>query len=213
LPDQLWLTDRLSRNCEAATARYAAAMDLFNFFFGFFGLMLGLAAAEVAGGFANAVQARKTVQIGALTILLGLFVLIDLSSFWRWAWANKDYVSTRGLMIEASLLVTLPYYLAASLVFPRPGEKRRNLTAHYWANKRFVVAGVLIANLAIIAFAIAHGQLPPASAPLAWLGLISFYLPLVALLFTRLHGADLVLLTVLIAHFVITSAVRISGGG
>lgn len=202
-----------SLGCEALDRRYAMLMDLFNFFFGFFGLMLGLAAAEVAGGLANAVQARTTVKIGWLTILLGLFVLVDLSSFWRWAWANKDYVSTRGLMIEASLLVTLPYYLAASLVFPRPGEKPASLNQHYWANKRFVVAGVLMANLAILAFAIAHHQLPLASAPLAWLGLVTFYVPLVALLFTRGLIADLVLLVVLIGHFVITSAVRISAGG
>lgn len=188
-------------------------MDLFSFFFGFFGLLLGLAAAEVAGGFANAIQARRKVAIGALTILLGLFVLIDLSSFWRWAWSNQQYVSARGLMIEASLLVTLPYYLAASLVFPRPVETPTSLDEHYWANKRFVVAGVLLANLIIIAFAVVHRELPPPSAPLAWLGLVTFYVPLAALLFTRGKRVDLALLAILIAHFVITNAVRISGEG
>jgi hypothetical protein len=188
-------------------------MDLFNFYFSFFGLLLGLAAAEVAGGFANAVQARRKVPIGALTILLGLFVLIDLSSFWRWAWSNRDFVSLKGLMIEASLLVTLPYYLAASLVFPRPGEIRASLDEHYWANKRFVVAGVLIANLMVFAFNTEHYGLPPASEPLAWLGLVTFYLPLIALLFTRRRLIDLVLLAIMIAHFVITNAYRISGEG
>jgi hypothetical protein len=188
-------------------------MDLFNFYFSFFGLLLGLAAAEVAGGFANAVQRRKAVPIGALTLLLALFVLVDLSSFWRWAWANRQFVSLQGLMIEASLLVTLPYYLAASLVFPRPGEERASLDEHYWANKRFVAAGVILANLVVFAFNTIHYGLPPASEPLAWLGLVTFYLPLVALLFTRGKIIDLVLLAIMIAHFVITNAYRISAGG
>ena len=188
-------------------------MDLFNFYFSFFGLLLGLSAAEVAGGFANAVQRRRSVPIGALTLVLALFVLIDLSSFWRWAWSNREFVSLKGLMIEASLLVTLPYYLAASLVFPRPGEERSSLDEHYWANKRFVVAGVLLANLMIFAFNTTHYGLPPTTALLAWVGLLTFYIPLIALLFTRGKIIDLVLLAIMISHFVITNAYRLSGGG
>jgi hypothetical protein len=188
-------------------------MDLFNFYFSFFGLLLGLAAAEVAGGLATAVQSRRQVPIGALTLLLGLFVLVDLSSFWRWAWANREFVSLRGLMIEASLLVTLPYYLAASLVFPRPGEARANLDEHYWANKRFVVAGVLLANAMVLAFNAAHYGFPPTSDPLAWLGLLTFYIPLAALLFTRHKVIDVVLLAIMVAHFIITNAYRLSSGG
>lgn len=186
-------------------------MDLFNFYFSFFGLLLGLAAAEVAGGFANAVQARRKVAMGVLTLILALFVLIDLSSFWRWAWSNRAFVSLQGLMIEASLLVTLPYYLAASLVFPRPGERPRDLDEHYWANKRFVVAGVLLANLMIFGFNTGHYGLPPSSEPLAWLGLVTFYVPLAGLLFTRSKRVDFSLLAILIAHFVVTNAYRISG--
>lgn len=186
-------------------------MDLFNFYFSFFGLLLGLAAAEVAGGFANAVQGRKTVPLGALTLLLAVFVLVDLSSFWRWAWANQGFVSLKGLMIEASLLVSLPYYLAASLVFPRTGETRSHLDEHYWANKRFVVAGILVANAMVLAFNTAHYGLPRSSEPLAWLGLATFYIPLVMLLFTRAKRFDVVLLAILIAHFVVTNAYRISG--
>ena len=188
-------------------------MDLFNFYFSFFGLLLGLAAAEVAGGFANAVQSRARVPIGSLTILLAIFVLVDLSSFWRWAWANREFVSMRGLMIEGSLLVTLPYYLAASLVFPRPSEVRTTLDEHYWANKRFVVAGVLLANLMVVAFAVSHHQLPAFSAALAWLGMVTFYVPLTALLLTRGKRTDLALMSILIAHFIITNVYRISGEG
>ena len=186
-------------------------MDLFNFYFSFFGLLLGLAAAEVAGGFANAIQARKKVPVGALTLLLAIFVLIDLSSFWRWAWANQSFISLKGLMIEASLLVTLPYYLAASLVFPRSGETPRHLDEHYWANKRFVVAGIMLANLMILAFNTSHYSLPRVNEPLEWLGLVTFYVPLGVLLLTRAKRVDVVMLSILVVHFVVTNAYRMSG--
>ena len=185
-------------------------MDLFNFYFSFFGLLLGLAAAEVAGGFATAIQARRQIPIGALTLLLALFVLVDLASFWRWAWANREFVSLRGLLIEASLLVTLPYYLAASLVFPRVNERVASLDEHYWANKRFVVAGVLCANTIIFAFNTMHYGLPSRAEPLAWLSLLTFYWPLAGLLFTHRRRVDIALLAILIGHFVITNAYRIS---
>jgi hypothetical protein len=188
-------------------------MDLLTFYFSLLALLIALAAAEVARGFANAVQARRRIPIGALTLILGLFVLLDLSSFWRWAWANRMFVGPKGLSIEATLLAALLYYFAARLVFPRPGEKRATRDAHYWIDKRFVAAALILANLVMLAFDTAHYGLPSASAPLAWLGLVTFYLPLVALLFTRGTIIDLVLLGIMIAHFIITNAYRISAGG
>ena len=188
-------------------------MNLLSFYFSSVGLLIALAAAELAGGFANAVQARRRIPIGALTLILALFVLLDLSSVWRWAWANRMFVGLKGLTIEATLLVALLYYFAARVVFPSAGEKRAAPDAHYWIEKRFAAAALILANLVMLAFDTAHYGLPPTSAPLAWLGLVTFYLPLLALMFTRGTIIDLVLLGIMIAHFVITNAYRISGGG
>lgn len=188
-------------------------MDLVEFYFGLLGLLLALAAAQLASGFANAVQARRSRPVDVLTLVFALFVLLDLSIVWRWAWANRTFVSLTGLTIEATLLVALLYYFAARLVFPRPHEKRARSDAHYWANKRFVAGALILANFVMFAFDTVHYGFPPASAPLAWLGLVTFYLPLVALLFTRGKIIDLVLLAIAIAHFLISTAYRISAGG
>lgn len=61
-------------------------MSNFDFVFTLFGLLLGLSLAEVLGGFGRALQKRRKVRIGWLTPLLGLVVLLDVSSFWLVAW-------------------------------------------------------------------------------------------------------------------------------
>lgn len=188
-------------------------MDLLTFYFSSLGLLIAVAGVELSGGFATAVEARRKRPVDVLTLTFALFVLLDLSIVWRWAWANRMFVGLKGLTIEATLLVALLYCFAARLVFPRPEEKRASPDAHYWANKRFVAGALILANLLMLGFDTVHYGLPPASAPLAWLGLVTFYLPLVALLFTRGKIIDLVLLAIAIAHFIISTAYRIAAGG
>ena len=57
-------------------------MSNFEFVFSLFGLLLGLALAEVLGGLGTAIQSRRKVRIGWLTPLLGLVIALDLTSFW-----------------------------------------------------------------------------------------------------------------------------------
>lgn len=59
-------------------------MTGFDLVFAVYGLLLGLAVAEVLGGFARALKlkrATKAVRIGWLTPLLGTLVIFDLTSF------------------------------------------------------------------------------------------------------------------------------------
>ncbi len=59
-------------------------MSGFDLVFAAFGLLLGLAISEVLGGFSRALKLKrgaKPVRIGWLTPLLGLFVLLDLTSW------------------------------------------------------------------------------------------------------------------------------------
>jgi hypothetical protein len=93
-------------------------MDKFEFYFSFYGLLLGLSAAEVVSGLANSISSRKAVTTGMLTPLLAAFVLLDITSYWMWSWATKDSVEISwGLMI-GGLIVAVTYYLAAALVSP-----------------------------------------------------------------------------------------------
>ena len=66
-------------------------MHEFEFYFSFYGLLLGLSAATLVVRFADALGEHGKRRIGLLAPLLGIFVLLDVSSFWIWAWRARDF--------------------------------------------------------------------------------------------------------------------------
>lgn len=93
-------------------------MDAFNFAFSLFAIILGLSLVEVLTGFARTLRRRRVVHIGWLTLLLAIFVMLDLTSFWQWLWAGRRLINPGYGILTLGLLVSGLYYLAASIVFP-----------------------------------------------------------------------------------------------
>jgi len=92
-------------------------VSAFEFFFSFYGLLLGLSVAAIATGLALAIQNRRTVRIGVLTPMLAVFVALDVASFWDLTWnVFRDAPFSYGLLVMG-LVVALVYFIAASLVF------------------------------------------------------------------------------------------------
>ena len=128
-------------------------MSAFEFFFSFYGLVLGLSVAAIATGLALAIQNRRTVKVGFLTPLLATFVALDIASFWDFAWTIfRDAPFSYGLLVMG-LLIALTYFVAASLVFPYAATERPSLDDHFWANKRTVLLLTTLANLIALALA------------------------------------------------------------
>lgn len=122
-------------------------MSAFEFFFSFYGLVLGLSVAVLATGAARAVKHRKTVRVGWLTPLLALFTALDIATFWDAAWANfRELPLSYGLLV-GGLVVAVIYFIAASLVFPDETDDAGPLDDHFWANKRTVLILLIVANL------------------------------------------------------------------
>jgi len=125
-------------------------MSPFELVFALFGLLLGLAIAEVLGGFARAVKLRRStrpVRVGWLTPLLGLFVILDLTSFWVVAYGARDQLTADYLTLIAVSAIVGTYYLAASLIFPDDPEEWPDFDDHYDRQNRAVILGLLAANL------------------------------------------------------------------
>lgn len=126
--------------------------DAFSFMFAFYGLLLGLALAEIAAGFSRAYDERKSRPLGVVAPLFGLLLLVDLITFWTNAWAYRAMADVTYLTAVGVAAVSLLYYFAATQVFPKATETE-TLDHHIMASRRVVVFCVLVSNLLT--------QLPP----------------------------------------------------
>lgn len=125
-------------------------MSPFEFFFSFYGLLLGLSVAELTGGFARLLHERHRVTFGWLTPMLALFVALDLATFWVQAWRFFRGAPFNPVLLLVGMVIAATFYVAASITFPRVTaegvETRIDLDEHFWAHRRVVFGCVLAAN-------------------------------------------------------------------
>lgn len=186
-------------------------MSNFEFVFSLFGLVLGLALAEVLGGFGSAIQSRRKIRIGWLTPLLGLFVALDLASFWTLAWSVRDEIPSDYFSMMAGLLITSLYYLVARLVFPADRDEWPDLDTYYFAHKKWVLGGVLLCNTLAFGSQLAVGYNPFEIALYMW-GTAVFVLLLVATMFARGRRANIALLVSLALAYPAVALLAIAMG-
>lgn len=122
-------------------------MSAFEFFFSFYGLLLGLSVAVIATGAARAFKHRKTVRVGWMTTLLAVFVALDIATFWDQAWINFRHLPYSYGLLVAGLVIAVVYFIAASLIFPDESDQPQSLDDHFRANKRAVLLLLVLANL------------------------------------------------------------------
>ncbi|QTC93076.1 hypothetical protein [Brevundimonas goettingensis] len=122
-------------------------MDAFEFFFSFYGLLLGFSAAELVGGFTRLLHQRKDIRFGLLTPMLAIFVAIDIATFWNQAWVILRFAPYSFALLILGLFVAGIFYVAATLTFPRKLEPGQSMDDHFWSQRRIVLLCVLSANL------------------------------------------------------------------
>jgi hypothetical protein len=172
-------------------------MTEFEFLFSVFGLLIGLTLVEVAVKFADAIDAHKRRPIGILTPLLALFVLIDITGYWLFSWSLRDLLHVRWRTVFVALTVAMTYYLSASLIFPRSEGDWKNLDEHYWARKRLVIGGVLLVEGATMAWQLTRA-IPALDDYWFWLYWLPYFIPMIALLFTKSRRVDIALFAILV---------------
>jgi hypothetical protein len=186
-------------------------MTAFDLVFAMFGLVLGLAVTEVLGGFARVLKMRRKAHIGWLTPLLGVYVLLDLTTFWMTAWALRDLVPATLLTLFAVLVLVGGYYLVATLIFPDNPDEWPDFDLYYDEHNRVVLGFMLATNIALMVLAmglVAYG-LQPAGAPSSGKGgvllLLAGLLPmplLIALIIVKARKVNVVLLMTLIVLWI-----------
>ncbi|MNQ84911.1 hypothetical protein D3C85_1000560 [compost metagenome] len=158
-------------------------MSAFEFFFSFYGLLLGLSVAELVGGFARVLHERERIRLGWLTPALALFVAIDIATFWNQAWVIFRGAPFNTFLLLVSLSIAATFYVAASVTFPRVSAEgahdRVDLDAHFWAHRKLVFGCILGANLIVAIMVVILGQADAGFARIAssaslWTGVAVF---------------------------------------
>jgi hypothetical protein len=158
-------------------------VSAFEFFFSFYGLLLGLSVAELVGGFARVLHERERIRFGWLTPALALFVAIDIATFWNQAWVIFRGAPFNTFLLIVSLSIAATFYVAAGVTFPRVSaegaHERIDMDAHFWAHRKLVFGCILGANLIVAVMVVILAQADPGFAKLArsatlWTGVAIF---------------------------------------
>lgn len=187
-------------------ARYrGAVLGAFEFFFSFYGLLLGFSVAELVGGFARLIHDRKAVRFGLLTPLLAVFVAIDITTFWNQAWVIMRFAPFNFALLVLALFVASVFYIAATLVFPREVGGEGSMDEHFWRHRRMVLLCVLAANTIMatlfLTVTAATGELAALHLPAAfWIGLALFSTMTLVAAFARGRRVVIAALVILLIY-------------
>ncbi|MGE0740702.1 MAG: hypothetical protein AB7O98_05105 [Hyphomonadaceae bacterium] len=179
-------------------------MSAFEFFFSFYGLLLGFSVAELVGGFARVLHERRSVRFGVLTPLLAVFVAADIATFWVQAWTLFRNAPFNFALLILSLVVASVFYVAATLVFPRDVKTSPNLDDHFWAQRGLILLCVLGANVLMgVTFVTVmgrSGELDLLLGGYRWVGIAMFLTLTLAAALARGKAIVLALLTMLVLY-------------
>src|SRR6185437_839791 len=122
-------------------------VDQFSFFFAFYGLILGLAVAELLGGFAGMVRAHALKRLDAQTALAALLTFVLIVATWVDTFSMDRSITLSFSDLWPPILLGTFYYLAAAVVFPRDPGQYAHLGAYFGARRRFIVGMLFAAEL------------------------------------------------------------------
>jgi len=187
-------------------------MSVFEFVFSLYSLLFGLALAQVFGGFGNVLQERHKLKVGWLTPLLGLFVILDLTSFWEIGWQMRDISRPYFLFLMCTVLLAGIYFLAARLVFPRNFAEWPDFDVYYFRHKNWVYGGILICNV-VAAVALLSIRAPFMRSPVGFANFATYFVLLIALLAVRSKRASIVLLILMLSRYAVFPVAVLVGLG
>lgn len=176
-------------------------MEAFDFAFTLFGLVLGLAMAEVLAGFVRVLKLRgrapregassrstgeagtsqavgptHQIRVGWLTPAIALLVVLDLLSGWLLAWMTRGVMTLSFATLLGGTAAAALYYVAASLVWPDDPREWPDLDAWFLAHKAQIAGAIALANVGYLAILWLKGTGP------AYLAQEAAYIALAALL-------------------------------
>ncbi len=126
-------------------------MSQFEFFWAFYGLLLGLAVAELLGGFAALLRESAPPRLGVVTPLLGLQILVEMLANYVDAWGMTRGADVSLAEFAIPTFIGLLYYVAAVIIVPRQLSDWASLDDYFDKRRKWIVGALLLANATVSA--------------------------------------------------------------
>ncbi len=88
----------------------------------------------------------------------------------------------------AAVIISIPYFVAASLVFPRIRIDQDALERNHWENKRIIVGVSIGVGILVFAYLLTVTDWTPR--PYTWIAMAMYWLPMLTLLISRKGWLD-----------------------
>ncbi len=180
-------------------------MNAFEYYFTFFGLILGIAVANVGIGFGKLWRARDRVEIGVCLPLLGLWLLSHAILNWFGSWNNLREIPITPTTLIIGLFVGLPYVVVSTVMFPDDADRHTSLDQFYLSHSRLVMAAMMVpTTVGLIGYL--SGGVQYLLATLTETFVVIYLVPLILIVWRNLwaHRIGLGLATILVLWWMYT---------
>lgn len=126
-------------------------MSQSEFFLAFYGLLLGLAVAELLSGFAALLRESAPPRLGVVTPLLGLLILLEMLANFVDAWGMARGLGVSLAEFVVPTFIGLLYYVAAVIIVPRQLSDWGSLDDYFDKRRKWIVGTLLLANATVSA--------------------------------------------------------------
>lgn len=127
-------------------------MDSFDYLFSFYGLLLGIAVANVAIGFADMWRDCEKIRVGTCPPLVASAVLLGGMNVWLQMWLTRPYVTVSGVQMLAAAAISLPYVFVSRAIFPgQESRPERSLEEHYLKHRKLILVLLVIPTIISVA--------------------------------------------------------------
>ena len=186
-------------------------MTEFEFIFIPYSLILGLSMIALLSGIGKTIKMRLRLDeehvgspMGVLTPLLGLFVMLDLLSFWYAGWVLRDLLSVSTLTLLGVTAFASCYYLSSYMVFPDQITDKTNLDQHYFRVRRIVMGLLVVLTFSQLAFYASQPEIAPRLLdPTALLFTLILLVLMIATMVFKSVKVNIIILSALIFRYVV----------
>jgi len=119
-------------------------MSPFEFFMGFYGLLLGIGLAELLLSFGRLIRARTRPKIGLLTPTLGALVFLQITASLIDAWLRLQHLRIDLIDMAIPIIIGIAYFLVAVTVVPDDHNEWQNLDDYFFARRNWTLGPILV---------------------------------------------------------------------